>query len=79
MVRVQLRDLALVIAAILGFHALFVEFPARLARSEPSRGLLPLTAPDCATLLREATRVSGGGWSQGNPATPDVPASPVRR
>jgi hypothetical protein len=76
--RVTLRDIALVLAAILGFHALFVEFPARLARTEPSRGLLPLTAPDCATVLRDPAR-SSGGWLQSAPAKPDVPASPIRR
>jgi hypothetical protein len=73
-----IRDLALILAAVAGFHALFVEFPAWLARPEPSSGLLPLTAPDCAPLLREGGFAAHGG-SEGPQMTPEVPASPVRR
>ena len=75
--RTAIRDLILVLAAILGFHALFVSVPARLAREEPSWRVLPLTAPDCATFLRSAGH-PGSGWFRSGGAGPDVPAAPVR-
>jgi hypothetical protein len=74
--RIAIRDMALIIAALLGFHALFVAMPARLALPEPPLRLLPLTAPDCVTSVGAAMRpVLGGSPS----VRPDAPAGPVRR
>ncbi len=74
--RIALRDLMLIAAALVGFHSIFVVFPARLARPEPPVLLLPLTAPDCVTSVGEVLRPSPGGFPG---ARSDAPAGPVRR
>ena len=76
--RFSLRDLALIAVAVLGLHVLLIALPSRLARPEPSIRLLPLTAPDCATLLRSGG-ASGVGGFRGGVGGPIAPASPVRR
>lgn len=74
--RSGLRDLALLLAVLVGFHAVFVWTPSRLVREEPSFGILPITAPDCATLLRDAPRPASGWFGRGTGG--QIPASPVR-
>lgn len=74
--RPAVRDFVLLLAALAGAHALCVWMPSRLVRSDPAPSLLPLTAPDCATLLRDAARPSLRGVGRG--AGENVPASPVR-
>lgn len=75
--RVSIRDLALVLLAAIGLHAVLVTLPARLVRSEPSLRMLPLTAPDCATLMRSTHAPNSGGLHAGA-GGPIAAASPVR-
>ena len=75
--RTGLRDIALILATLIGFHAAFVWFPARLALAEPSPGVLPITAPDCATFLAGNPRPASGWYSRGTGAA-QIPASPIR-
>jgi hypothetical protein len=74
--RFSIRDAAVILAAMIGLHALLVALPARLARPEPSMRVLPLTAPDCATLLRSPLIPAAGGLhaGAGGGAAPAAPA-----
>jgi hypothetical protein len=76
MARASVRDVVLVLAACAGLHALFVTVPSWLVREEPSWRVLPLTAPDCAALIRDAGRPPAG-WFRGGTGA-NVPASPIR-
>ena len=76
--RVSVRDLILALAVLVGMHAVLVTLPTRLVRLEPSLRVLPLTAPDCATLLR-AGRIPNAGGLPAGAGGPAAPASPVRR
>ena len=75
--RTGLRDVVLMLAALAGFHAVFVWFPSRLAREEPTPRVLPITAPDFAAGLRDDARGSTGGFGRGTGAA-QIPASPIR-
>ncbi len=74
--RSGLRDLVLMLAVLAGFHALCVWAPSRLVRAEPSPRILPITAPDCAALLRGAARPASGWFGRGTGG--EIPAAPVR-
>jgi len=76
-VRATLRDVVLLLAAVLGGHALLVSIPSRLAREAPSAGVLSITAPDCATSWRDVARPVFRGAPGGT--RPEIPASPIRR
>lgn len=76
--KVSIRDLILALAVLVGLHAVLVTLPMRLVQLEPSLRVLPLTAPDCATLLRSARTPNGGGMPAGS-GGPAAAASPVRR
>ena len=75
--RTGFGDIAVMLAALAGFHAVFVWFPARLARETPSPRILPITAPDFATLVRDDPR-GGAGWFGRGTGAAQIPASPIR-